>query len=482
MRFTRVIIRYRYILLLGLVIHIISGLISSGPIHPDEHFQSLEFLGTKLYGTSVFDLPWEYDQKIRPWVQVGFLYLIAWPLKSLLSPASLEILFRVIYSLISMIGMISLISLTIEKFKNEKIRVVYIFLSQFLWIIPFMGARLLSGTLATSIFFIGLYFFKRNKQMTVVDIICSSLFLTLSFYIRYQMAFFLLPLFIHTLIFNWDQRVNTLKTLLLCSAVLLCMVGVDFWGYGELTFTPWNYFVSNILKNKASEYGMYPWWWYFWIIPSRLGPALGYISLLALFLYIGRRYKDYISWMMLLFLFIHILVPHKEFRFLFPILFILPLILTDVLDYIFSKINKRSLQMAMIGAVIALMVDNSFYLYEVCTIPANLFFDYFKFLQSDTLGDAILYTKESWIDPNRPEYMLKLNYYGNKQYPFLSLDKKTSTGSYYYFTHNVNEFFDLVKGDDCKMIYPTNLERTLSYLNQRIKKKIEINSLWRCNH
>jgi len=50
---------------------------------PDEHYQILEFMGHKLGITSAQDLPWEFEARIRPWLQPFLYYLITWPLMAL---------------------------------------------------------------------------------------------------------------------------------------------------------------------------------------------------------------------------------------------------------------------------------------------------------------------------------------------------------------------------------------------------------------
>src|SRR5262249_18445516 len=53
----------------------------------------------------------------------------------------------------------------------------------------------------------------------------------------------------------------------------------DRWGYGEWTLTPWHYFAVNILQSKASEWGVSPWWDYFWLVAVRGGPPISLVVL-----------------------------------------------------------------------------------------------------------------------------------------------------------------------------------------------------------
>ena len=50
---------------------------------PDEHYQVLEFMGLKLGITPAAELPWEFEARIRPWLQPLLYFLIARPLMAL---------------------------------------------------------------------------------------------------------------------------------------------------------------------------------------------------------------------------------------------------------------------------------------------------------------------------------------------------------------------------------------------------------------
>ena len=46
-------------------------------------------------------------------------------------------------------------------------------------------------------------------------------------------------------------------------AAFVCQVLIDRWFYGEWTFSPWNFFVFNVLKGHSKLYGTHSWYWYF---------------------------------------------------------------------------------------------------------------------------------------------------------------------------------------------------------------------------
>jgi len=60
---------YRTLLLAGLGVYILTAFASQGYLQSDEHFQVLEFADYKLGVTPAADLPWEFQQQIRPALQ-----------------------------------------------------------------------------------------------------------------------------------------------------------------------------------------------------------------------------------------------------------------------------------------------------------------------------------------------------------------------------------------------------------------------------
>ena len=94
---------------------------------------------------------------------------------------------------------------------------------------------------------------------------------------------------------------------------------VDRWGYGRWTFTPWNYFETNILEGAAGIFGTDLPFAYFWMLPANVFlPVLVVFLLLAVLAWI-RELRHPVTWATLPLFVVHGLVPHKEERFVFPI-------------------------------------------------------------------------------------------------------------------------------------------------------------------
>ncbi|HMG16209.1 MAG TPA: hypothetical protein VK590_12215, partial [Saprospiraceae bacterium] len=94
---------YRNIFILALFVFLITAYFSVGYYHLDEHFQILEFCNYMLGKSSASDLPWEFQQHIRPALQPA----LAWAIIKLVyftgikSPFAWALILRLISALLS---------------------------------------------------------------------------------------------------------------------------------------------------------------------------------------------------------------------------------------------------------------------------------------------------------------------------------------------------------------------------------------------
>ena len=109
---------------------------------------------------------------------------------------------------------------------------------------------------------------------------------------------------------------------------MLIGIGTDIWLYGKFTLPAYNYFVSNIIDDKAAYWGTSPWWYYFAETMKTAVPPVSVLLLLflAIGLWVGR--KNLLVWCLVPFLLAHMAVGHKELRFMFPML--LPVLVLSV--------------------------------------------------------------------------------------------------------------------------------------------------------
>lgn len=317
------------------LLHLIAAYFSSGYYHTDEHFQILEFLGLKLGTTPVSDLAVEFHEKIRPWFQPGVDYLLVRTLQlvGVTSPSHWALVFRIYSSLLGFLSLCGLSVLSYSWFKSEKLRILALWIGAFLWFLPAFHARHSSENLSGAVFYFAssiLFLFPSSKRNSPAFLV--GLLFGVAFLFRYQVAFLVLG----ALIFYFFCFRPRLSQILLIIVGITCMTGlgvlIDHWGYGEWTFTPWNYFRYNLVLNHVSDVDTHPFWDFFRSSLTESFPLLGFGVLTAAALAWILRPLQMLSALTLPLYLIHSIIGHKELRFIFPIVHAAPYLILFALE------------------------------------------------------------------------------------------------------------------------------------------------------
>lgn len=99
---------------------------------------------------------------------------------------------------------------------------------------------------------------------------------------------------------------------------------IDSLAHGSFIITPFNFLKTNLFQGISSNYGSHPWHWYLSQgLPATLGIQILPFALATI--HIIRNRNIYKNELVLLgaitfTIFIYSLLPHKEFRFILPIL------------------------------------------------------------------------------------------------------------------------------------------------------------------
>jgi len=334
---------HTHILIVALVIFCIGAFFSIGYYHADEHYQIIEFAGIKSGFSTPSNLTWEYNARLRSTVQPTIAYIVIETCKSfsILNP----------YNQLTVLKLISAIfaALSIRYFVNStyclvsKSKLAYTLTSYFLWFIPVVSLRFSSETwggiltLLTLAYFQNQYLNKNNKSIRFF--ITLGLLCGIAFLFRFQMIFISFGLFCWLLFYKREDLKNLIWIILGGVIALSIGTAIDYYFYGEFTLTFWNYFYGNIVENIASSFGTSPWYTYFlniWEIP-----LFGLIVITSFILFSIKKYNSVYLWILIPFILIHTIIGHKEIRFLFPIVYFIPLIITLSYNYLQDKIFYR---------------------------------------------------------------------------------------------------------------------------------------------
>jgi phosphatidylinositol glycan class B len=347
----------RWMLVLGGILTI-TAVVSLDFYQGDEHFQILEFVNYKLHRIPANLLPWEFHEQIRPWLQPAVYYLAAKAAMKvgLTDPFVLAAGFRLLSGFFAWVMLCSMMLLSYHLFSEPSRRRASVYLLSLLCFLPYMFVRTTSESWSTSFCLLGyavLLLGSTRREGEGRDFPARLLFVVgllwgLAFEFRVQTAFLIVGFILWMFFIASKDKLASLFGLLilLCGIFISVVLGtlIDWWGYGTLTFVPWNYFNQNVVNNVASNFGTLPWWGYFLLVNDNL------ISFVAIPLTIGtliawaRFPKHSLTWGSLMYFLAHVAIAHKEARFMFALavpaalLFVLAWTRSSHKETVFSRV------------------------------------------------------------------------------------------------------------------------------------------------
>ena len=400
----------RSVCVLGAFVLLVAALFSEGYHHFDEHFQILEFAGYKLGYTPLESLPWEYHFRTRSTIQPSLAVVIHKSISWLGNddPFRVAMVLRLLSGTLSFVS-IYLFYLSYLAYTDDKTKRKWFLLSSFfLWASVYNNVRFSAENWSGSLFLIGyslLFVGRSRSQWRYFPI---GLLLGLSFLFRYQIVFSLVGLCLWLIMFKREDA-RGIVLLLVGACVSMCSgLFIDSWFYGEWTISVWNDFVQDLWLDKLSDFGTAPWWFYFKATFFRAVPPIGLVVLLSCFLFVLNRVKHPATWALVPFLVFHIVVGHKETRYLFPLLGLVPLLLAESGRIVQAFLSEHMIPNAYVWrGILVVCTINLFILGIVLFRPADPHISLYEALYRD-YPDAttVLYIEK---DPYRR--VLNINYY-----------------------------------------------------------------------
>jgi phosphatidylinositol glycan class B len=324
------------VLLLSLLLHLCAAFFSTGYHHYDEHYQILEWAAFKLGLTPVDRLAWEYAAQARSWFQPAIAFALSRGLEvvGLFNPFWVAFFLRLTSALLGWWVTVGLVRCTEFWFPELKIRRAAVLGVGLAWFVPYLHARFSSENWAGTLFLLGMLPLIHwvSQQGTQTDTsrargvgLVSGLLWAASFQCRFHAGLLILPAVVWLVVYAKAWRKLVAGGIVGFLLVTTLGVALDRWGYGEWVFSAANYFRINVLEGKASEWGVAPFWFYFERFLT-LAPPLSTVLVIGTLACWGLARRFSLTWITLFFVLAHSLVPHKELRFLFPILPLTPLL------------------------------------------------------------------------------------------------------------------------------------------------------------
>ena len=362
---------------LSLALHLLAAVFSTGFYHSDEHFQILEFMNHWLGRSLGSDLPIEFHEHLRPWLQPLFYGTIArfWQGFGIQSPFFWAFSFRLVTALVGWFTLVFLARMVRIWVSSPIWRNWSVAALCFAWFMPAFHARLSSENLSGSVFFIAAcgYLLRANAGTLSFPVsLATGLLLGASFELRYQAGFmiggFLLWLF-------FFQPLSRRYLLPIASGMLAAFAlgeALDRIGYGEWTLAPWNYFHYNLILGHVADIDTQPIWDFFRSSLTETWPPLGLLLLVGTCLGWLFHPRHVLTWMTLPLFLVHCVIGHKELRFLFPIAHVAPLLLVLGLAGVSQRLGRLSgkWEFLLKPLFLLLALDNGAGLLALSVVPA----------------------------------------------------------------------------------------------------------------
>lgn len=341
-----------------IIIYLSTAVHSSGFYHPDEHFQLIEFAGLKAGWNTGADLTWEYDALIRPALQ-PFIALVSFDILDKLhveDPFIKALFLRELTALLAMI----VITFFIRSFWHTiqpANRILFICVSFLLWFIPVINVRFSSESWSGLCLLLAVAWLNYDKKRRKSFCMGIGFLLGIGFEFRFQLALCIVGLFLWLrFIGKWNYKQLFYLMGGTVFAILLSTL-IDCWFYDRLVFVPYHYFKKNIVENVASDFGISPWYYYLYLIVEHATVLIGLTIIAAIISSFFRDYRSIIVWCLFPFLLAHLIIPHKELRFLFPVINFIPILLIWFYQWVMEITNHAAIiRKAVVYPLLVVMI------------------------------------------------------------------------------------------------------------------------------
>jgi phosphatidylinositol glycan class B len=333
----------------ALAVNVLTAWFNGGYLHPDEHWQILEFAWYKLGHQPASVLPWEFAAHARaglqPWFAAGLVTIMQ--AAGVFSPFVAAFLLRLASALLGLWVSLRLLVWGLPTIRRLEYRRLAFYGTLFLWVAPFLHARFSAESWGASLTFLGLTLLLDADAACDTDgtgtgasmparavalSACAGLAWGFAFFCRVQMVPSMAGAGLWLLVYrrrSWR--------LLAIAAVAFAVAGaanvaIDHWLYGTWVFTPFQYLDANVVQGRAAALGTSPWWMTLAPLLLLVLPPFSALALGALLIGVWTCRRHVFTWMIVPFVMAHAAVGHKELRFMAPMLVPVVLALSVSLD------------------------------------------------------------------------------------------------------------------------------------------------------
>ena len=379
------------VIFISLISHIVIPYTNIGFYAMDEHFQILEPLAYKLDLRENVNIDiWEFGATMRPWAQIYLYLLIINFLKIFFinNPFLWIFFIQLFLSILGFLSILYLYKLLLDK--NIIVETKFNLLIYFLFVFNlFLHARTSSENLSITLFIFGIYFILRKDNFYILnykDLLISSLFFGLSLITRYQIIFLIAPFYLWYLIYYKTIYQIFVSSIVIVFVLVLGLV-IDYFGYGFINNTYYNYFYYNIIVGIFDNFGIEPWWYYIKELSLRFYPPIGFFILLGFIIFFIVNFRSFITWISSIYFITFSYLGHKELRFIFPILVLSPIFLIYINSHL-HKLNFLRIRKIFMNLILSF----NFIFFITLFLPAERQTHLYRYIYNNIFSDTIYYT------------------------------------------------------------------------------------------
>ncbi|CAD5227124.1 unnamed protein product [Bursaphelenchus xylophilus] len=307
---------------------------------PDEYFQSIEISYGQVFGKGETTWEWDPNNALRSYLH-PLLYMSPYYILKLLKIDSgvliraIPVVIHFLFTLISDFAIQKAYRKLLKYADAEKNALI---LYQLNWFILYSLPRSLANTIEMLLGIYAAGFYPKRSFIPLV---------LLAGLIRPTSAIIWAPLVLYQLYLGGFRILKYFLTVSL--SLLTISTFVDYLFYGRFTFPVLNFFLFNIYQGGSAQFGVNSAFYYIAGLYSLAPIEMTVLSLIVLTSI--RQVHQHVKWMIshepqiviyailsLSYIIVHSLIPHKEHRFLLPVIpFIIP-----VVSSIYSRLRPGS--------------------------------------------------------------------------------------------------------------------------------------------
>uniref|UniRef100_A0AC35UC90 Mannosyltransferase n=1 Tax=Rhabditophanes sp. KR3021 TaxID=114890 RepID=A0AC35UC90_9BILA len=305
-----------------LIVRLASVFLIKTSFAPDEIFQSLEPAHNYVFGSG--HLTWEWSSKIRS----PFHVLLISGLYQVLQLCGIDSTWtiihgpRILHAILFAVGDYYFTKLASKILKDKKAEHIALLLILTNWFMFYCGPRTLSNSLECVLTTIALNYYPFDKEKKI-DSYTNFWYIPIGLFstcVRPTSVLLYIPLGINHL-WQCEAKLRLLFVHVIPHTVFVLLVSqiCDFWFYQTFDNSLWNFAKFNVFDGGSAFFGTNPWYYYLLdglpaLLTVNMATAVAFVALPA------KKPSLLLYGTGVFYVLIHSLLPHKEHRFMLPVL------------------------------------------------------------------------------------------------------------------------------------------------------------------